>query len=138
MREFRIEAGLLAGSVYAGLHANDIGLFEVLAEPGPWTVRHVAQTLAAPLTTISSALDRLERQRLIVRRRIADDRRVVRIELTAHGRRLAARLRRAHVNNCRLMLARLAAAERSEFLRLAVRIASPARTNHGNRRASKN
>ena len=123
MRDFRIEPGLLAGSVYADLHANDLGLFEVLATPEVWSVRRVAQALGAPISTISSALDRLERQRLVERRRVPGDRRVVRIELTARGRRLAVRLGDAHVDNCRLMLARLNAGEREEFLRMAAQIA---------------
>jgi DNA-binding MarR family transcriptional regulator len=123
MRKFRIEPGLLAGSAYADLHANDVGLFEVLAAPGAWSVRRIAQALAAPISTISSALDRLERKGLVARRRIADDRRVVRIELTARGQRLAIRLRDAHVENCRAMLARLNTDEREEFLRMAAQIA---------------
>jgi DNA-binding MarR family transcriptional regulator len=123
MRKFRIEPGLLAGSVYADLHANDLGLFEVLATPEVWSVRRVAQALGAPISTISSALDRLEQQGLVARRRIAGDRRVVCIELTGRGRRLAVRLGDAHVNNCRLMLARLNAGEREEFLRMAAQIA---------------
>ena len=123
MRRFRIEPGLLAGSVYADLHANDVGLFEVLAAPETWSVRRIAQALAAPISTISSALDRLERQGLVERQRIPEDRRVVQIQLTAKGRRLAVRLRDAHVGNCRSMLARLHADEREEFLRLAAQIA---------------
>jgi DNA-binding MarR family transcriptional regulator len=123
MQKFRIEPGLLAGSVYAELHANDIGLFEVLAGPEVWSVRRIAQALAAPISTISSALDRLERQELVERRRIVDDRRIVRIELTARGRRLAARLRDAHVENCRSMLAELNPEDREEFLRLASQVA---------------
>ncbi|MEA2259393.1 MAG: hypothetical protein QOH35_1485 [Acidobacteriaceae bacterium] len=123
MRKFRIEPGLLAGSVYADLHANDLALFEVLAVPEVWSVRRIALTLAAPISTVSSALDRLERQRLVERRRVPDDRRVVRIELTARGQRLAVRLRDAHVDNCRSMLAQLNVGEREEFLRLAAQIA---------------
>lgn len=123
MREFRLEPGLLAGSVYADLHANDVGLFEVLAEAGEWTVNRVAATLGAPVTTISSALDRLERHGLVERRRIAADRRVVRIELTASGQRLAARLREAHIKNCAAMLARVDPADRDEFVRLAMLVA---------------
>jgi DNA-binding MarR family transcriptional regulator len=122
MRRFRIEPGMMAGSVYADLHANDIGLFEVLAAPETWTVRRIAEALAAPISTISSALDRLERQNLIARYRIPEDRRVVRIELTERGQRLAGRLRKAHVENCRLMLAQLNQDQREEFLRLAARI----------------
>jgi DNA-binding MarR family transcriptional regulator len=79
--------------------------------------------LAAPISTVSSALDRLERHGLVARRRIPDDRRVVRVDLTERGRRLAARLQNAHVENCRAMLARLSAVEREAFLRLAAVVA---------------
>jgi DNA-binding MarR family transcriptional regulator len=123
MRKFRLEPGLLAGSPYSGLHANDIGLFEVLTEPGTWNVRGIARTVGAPMSTISSALDRLERSGLVNRNRTAADRRVVFVKLTSRGRRLADRLRDAHVLNCRTMLLRLAPEEREHFLRLAGKIA---------------
>jgi len=90
---------------------------------GTWSVRRIAETLSAPISTISSALDRLERHGLVERRRIPDDRRVVRIKLTARGRRLATRLRDAHIENCREMLAQLHPGEREEFLRLAAQMA---------------
>lgn len=122
MRQFRIEPGLLAGSVYANLHANDVGLFEILATEKVWTVRRIAQTLAAPMTTVSSALDRLERQGLVERLRTDRDRRVVRIEFTGRGRHLANRLRNAHIENCRVMLSKLNVDERSVFLRMAAQI----------------
>ena len=124
MREFRLEPGLLAGSPYTGLHANDIGLFEVLTEPGRWSVRGIANAVQAPISTISSALDRLERSGLVNRTHSVEDRRVVYIELTTRGKRLADRLRDAHVLNCQTMLLRLTAVERDEFLRLAGKIAA--------------
>lgn len=123
MREFRLEPGLLAGSPYTGLHSNDIALFEVLAEAGPWNVRGIAETIQAPITTVSSALDRLEKSGLVRRVRSIEDRRVVSIELTARGKKLADRLRDAHVLNCRAMLLRLTPEERHEFLRLAEKVA---------------
>ena len=123
MREFRLEPGLLAGSPYTGLHSNDIGLFEVLAEPGRWTVRGIADAIRAPISTVSSALDRLEQSGLVSRTRSADDRRVVCVGLTARGKRLADRLRDAHVRNCREMLLRLTPEERDKFLRLTGKIA---------------
>lgn len=123
MRQFRIEPGLLAGSVYADLHANDIGLFESIAGTEPWSVRRIAQELGAPISTISSALDRLERQGLVKREHASDDRRVVRVRFTRRGERLATRLRDAHVENCRAMLARLARDQREELLRLTAKLA---------------
>lgn len=123
MRQFRLEPGLLAGSPYTGLHSNDIGLFEVLAEPGPWNVRGIANTVRAPISTVSSALDRLEQSGLVSRTRTAKDRRMVCVELTVRGKRLADRLRDAHVQNCRSMLLRLTPEEREKFLRLTGKIA---------------
>jgi DNA-binding MarR family transcriptional regulator len=124
MREFRLEPGLLAGSVYADLHANDIALFEVLSGPGDWNVRSVAQAISVPITTVSSALDRLERKGLITRFRIAEDRRVVRLGLTTQGRDLASSLEKAHIDNCRAILARLSAKNRKQFLDLAAKLTS--------------
>lgn len=122
MRQFKLEPGMLAGSAYADLHVNDIGLLATLAQPGDWTVRGVAQALSAPDSTISSALDRLESRKLICRRRLTIDRRAVGIELTAGGRRLATKLRLAQVENCRTMLERLDVRGRSELLALATQI----------------
>jgi DNA-binding MarR family transcriptional regulator len=125
MREFRLEPGLLAGSPYTGLHANDIGLFEVLAGPGRWNVRGIADAIRAPISTVSSALDRLEQSGLVNRSRSVEDRRVVCVELTARGKRLAERLSDAHVENCRTMLLRLAPEDRDKFLRLMAKITIP-------------
>ena len=45
MRRFKLEPGLLAGSLYADLHINDVGLITVLSEPGEWNVRKVTQEI---------------------------------------------------------------------------------------------
>ena len=122
LRHFKLEPGVLVGSAYADLNVNDIGLLQVLAEPGDWSVRKIAQALQSPISTISSALDRLETRRVIVRQRRSTDRRAVYIELTAIGLRLATKLREVQVDNCRLMLQQLAPNEREELLRLVSKI----------------
>src|SRR5258707_13034627 len=73
MRRFKLPPGMLAGSAYADLHVNDVGLLAVLAEPGDWNVRKITQTLSAPFSTIPSALDRLEARRLVGQRRRPGD-----------------------------------------------------------------
>lgn len=118
MRQFKLEPGLLAGSAYADLHVNDVGLLAVLAEPGDWTVRGLAQALAAPDSTVSSALDRLEARDLIARERHPGDRRVMQVALATEGRVLAARLKTAQMQNCRGMLSRLPAKDRDDLVRL--------------------
>ena len=123
MRQFKLEPGLLAGSAYADLHVNDVGLLSVLAEAGDWTVRGLAQTLVAPDSTVSSALDRLEGRRLVARRRRTSDRRVMRVELTGDGQALADRLRAGQMENSRSMLARLSPKDRAEIVRLMTAVA---------------
>ena len=123
MRRFKLEPGMLAGSAYADLHVNDVGLLAVLAEAGDWNVRKITQALRAPFSTVSSALDRLEARKLVGRRRRPGDRRVVYIELTGDGIRLADRLRATQVETCRTMLARLPARDRDEFIRLVAQVA---------------
>ena len=118
MRQFKLEPGLLAGSAYADLHVNDVGLLLVLAEPGDWTVRGLAHALAAPDSTVSSALDRLEARDLIMRERHAGDRRVMQVALATEGRVLAQRLRAAQMDNCRAMLDRLTPGDRDDLVRL--------------------
>ena len=123
MRRFKLEPGMLAGSAYADLHVNDVGLLAVLAEPGDWNVRKITQALSAPFSTVSSALDRLEVRKLVGRRRRPGDRRVVYVELTAAGLQLAARLRATQIETCRAMLAGLRVRDREEFIRLVAQVA---------------
>jgi DNA-binding MarR family transcriptional regulator len=119
MRRFKLEPGLLAGSLYADLHINDVGLVTVLSEPGEWSVRKIAHELGAPDSTISSALNRLEDRGLLVRSHRPGDRRMVHIEVTAAGKRLSAKLRAAHIENCRAMLGWLDPNQRRALIQLA-------------------
>lgn len=123
MRQFKLEPGLLAGSAYADLHVNDVGLLSMLAEAGDWTVRGLAQAIDAPDSTVSSALDRLEKRCLVARRRRTSDRRVMRVELTPDGQALAQRLRAGQMENSRSMLARLTAEDRAHLVRLMAAVA---------------
>jgi DNA-binding MarR family transcriptional regulator len=123
LRRFKLEPSLIAGSPYADLHANDVGLLVVLRESGKWSVRRIAQELGAPISTISSALDRLEKRGLLTRLRQEDDRRVVHIALTPAGQRLVKKIRGGQIETCRAMLARLNRSEREQLIRLVARVA---------------
>jgi len=123
LQRFKLEPSVIAGSPYADLHANDIGLLVMLGLPQEWSVRRIAQSLGAPVTTISSALDRLENRGLVTRGRVAGDRRVVRIELSSAGHRLTAKIRASQVEACRSMLARLNMQDRKDLIRLVGEIA---------------
>ncbi len=123
LQRFKLEPSIIAGSPYADLHANDVGLLVVIRGPERWNVRRIAQSLGAPISTISSALDRLEKRGLVARRRRPGDRRVVHIELTAAGHRLVAKIRARQIEVCRTMLARLRARDREDLIRLVAQLA---------------
>lgn len=123
MRRFRLEPGMLVGSAYSDLHVNDVGLLAVLVQPGDWNVRKITRTLNAPFSTISSALDRLEKRKLIARRRRPGDRRVVYIELTPAGIKLAKKLRATQIETCRSMLVGLSPRDREQLIRLVAQVA---------------
>src|SRR5258708_6011509 len=123
LQRFKLEPSIIAGNAYADLHANDVGLLVVIRGPEKWNVHRIAQSLGAPISTISSALDRLEKRGLVARRRLPGDRRVVHIELTAAGHRLVAKIRGQQVEVCRDMLARLGERDREELIRLVAQLA---------------
>jgi DNA-binding MarR family transcriptional regulator len=123
LRRFKLEPSVIAGNPYADLHANDVGLLVVLSEPEEWTVRKLAQSIGAPVSTISSALDRLEKRSLLARRRRGGDRRVVHVELLPAGLRLVAKIRTHQIETCRSMLAGLSPRDREEMIRLVALLA---------------
>lgn len=123
LQRFKLEPSIIAGSPYADLHANDVGLLVVLRQPEEWSVRRIAQSLASPISTISSALDRLENRGLITRGRVAEDRRLVRIELSPAGHRLATKIRASQVEVCRTMLSHLGARDREDLIRVVAQLA---------------
>jgi DNA-binding MarR family transcriptional regulator len=123
LQRFKLEPSIIAGSLYADLHANDVGLLVVIRGPEQWNVRRIAQSLDAPISTISSALDRLEKRGLVARRRRPGDRRVVHIELTTAGHRLVGKIRASQVEVCRDMLLRLSARDREDLIRLVAQLA---------------
>jgi DNA-binding MarR family transcriptional regulator len=123
LQRFKLEPSVIAGSPYADLHANDVGLLVMLRQPEEWSVRRIAQSLGAPISTISSALDRLDKRGLVTRGHIAKDRRMVRIELSATGRRLVTKIRASQVEACRAMLALLDPRDREILIRLVTQLA---------------
>jgi DNA-binding MarR family transcriptional regulator len=124
LQRFKLEPSVVAGNPYADLHVNDVGLLVMIRGTEPWSVRKIAQSLGAPISTVSSALDRLEQRGLVVRHRLSGDRRLVHVSLTEVGEGLVAKIRTNQVETCRLMLTRLDGRDREELIRLVALIAS--------------
>lgn len=73
-----------------GLGDSDFRVLEVLLSKGPLPVNTIGPKVWLTPGSISVAIDRLEKKKL-VKRRTTDDRRVRLVELTAKGRELVAK-----------------------------------------------
>jgi DNA-binding MarR family transcriptional regulator len=79
----------------ASLGPTEANVLATLADKTPRTPSTLAAAIGRRTTTMTSVLDRLEARGLIARARHPDDRRAIRIELTASGRKAAHAAREA-------------------------------------------
>lgn len=86
---------------------------------GPLTLGELAEAERVQPPTITAAVDRLEQRDLVARERDAEDRRVVRVEITGAGRRLLADVRTRKSAYLEQRLATLSARERATLERAA-------------------
>lgn len=85
---------------------------------GPLQPRELARLSGVSRASISSALNTLERDGYVVRRRIRTDRRVVMVELTAHGSEVTGDLFRRQNAREREWASALSEREQATFVRL--------------------
>jgi len=71
-----------------GLTSPQLWAIKTIAQESPIMVSDIARRMYLHPATVVGILDRLEKQNLVIRVRSIDDRRVVRVELTAKGRTL--------------------------------------------------
>lgn len=71
-----------------GLTGPQLWAIKTIAQEAPIMVSEIALRMYLHPATVVGILDRLEKQGLVVRIRSTEDRRVVRVELTAQGRAL--------------------------------------------------
>lgn len=76
----------------AGLTGPQLWALKVLAEHGPVRVSDLAARMYLHPSTVVGILDRLEAKSLAVRQRLAQDRRVVNVCLTANGKELVRKM----------------------------------------------
>jgi DNA-binding MarR family transcriptional regulator len=96
-----------------------------LADRGPLTMTDLAEMLGVPLSTATRIVERLIDKGLAIRSRIEDDRRVVRVDLSAEGNRLHQIFLEHRRAASRVMLAPLTHGEREIFIELMTKITQP-------------
>jgi DNA-binding MarR family transcriptional regulator len=85
---------------------------------GPLTMSEISRVLQLTLSAVTAVVDKLQKKKFVRRARSAEDRRLVRVELTAAGRKFYNLVESAHLTLTDSMLKILDPAERQAFLGL--------------------
>jgi DNA-binding MarR family transcriptional regulator len=84
--QVRLVNAIAANGPHAELSMQELMLVEHLGDCGPRMMRELAEFLLLAVNSVTSIVDKLEKKDLVRRQRSAEDRRVVRVELTDAGR----------------------------------------------------
>jgi DNA-binding MarR family transcriptional regulator len=124
LRVFKVEGASDPDSPYAALNLSDLTALSLVGERPGSIMRDVAAELGSALSTATTVVDRLVNQGLVLRERVEENRRIVRLGLTDAGRDLYRRLNAMQTANCRAMLNALSPDEQAAYLYLAEKIAA--------------
>ena len=101
-----------------GLGLSDFAVLEVLLHKGPLPVNVIGEKVLLTSGSITTAVDRLERKKLVKRRQDNIDARVCRVHLTPKGKKLIETAFADHEKSLENIVKPLTAPERSELIRL--------------------
>jgi len=101
-----------------GLCLTDFAALEALLHKGPLTISEIQDKVRLASGSMTAAVDRLEKLRLVVRKSSPRDRRARVVELTAQGKRLAASSFERHAKDLEALMSRLSEKEKEQVYRL--------------------
>ena len=105
-----------------GLTYGQLSVLEALHHLGPMHACDLAEKMLRSNANMTTVLDNLEKAGLVVRERLKDDRRFVRVSLTPAGKKRIAAAFPAHVAEITDSLSALSAAEQDELGRLSKKL----------------
>jgi DNA-binding MarR family transcriptional regulator len=111
-----------------GLTGSQLLVLKLLEPRGQVSLSALSGEIRAKNSTVTGIVDRMERDGLVVRRRSGDDRRVVHIELTAKGKKLANDVKADPRYMFRALLEELPAKDAAELERIMTKLVGRART----------
>jgi DNA-binding MarR family transcriptional regulator len=111
-----------------GLTGSQLLVLKMLEPRGQVSLSALSEEIRAKNSTVTGIVDRMERDGLVVRRRSGDDRRVVHIELTAKGRKLANDVKADPKHMFRALLEELPSKDAAELERIMAKLVGRART----------
>jgi MarR family transcriptional regulator, 2-MHQ and catechol-resistance regulon repressor len=95
-----------------GLGLSDFGVLEVLLHKGPLTISVIGEKVLLASASMTSAIDRLEKRGLVVRRSCSSDRRIRLVELTCEGKGFITEIYARHEKDLEQVAAGLSQEER--------------------------
>ena len=101
-----------------GLCLTDFAALEALLHKGPLTISEIQDKVRLASGSMTAAVDRLEKLRLVVRKSSPRDRRARVVELTAQGKRLAASSFERHAKDLEALMSGLSEKEKEQVYRL--------------------
>jgi DNA-binding MarR family transcriptional regulator len=107
----------------ADLTGPQLTVLKVLEGLGDLSLSELSERIRAQNSTVTGIIDRMEREDLVVRARSTEDRRVVHIQLTEKGARIAREIAVEPMEVFRSALESLSAAEMRDLLRILTKIA---------------
>jgi MarR family 2-MHQ and catechol resistance regulon transcriptional repressor len=113
-----VEQNALASVAALGLCLSDFAVLEVLLHKGPQPVNFIGKKILLTSGSITSAIDRLESKKLVLRTPDPSDGRARIVHLTESGRRLIDGAFRQHAADLEETLAVLRPGERAVLVRL--------------------
>ncbi|MCL4105661.1 UNVERIFIED_CONTAM: hypothetical protein GTU68_023728 [Idotea baltica] len=112
-----------------GLCLSDFAVLEVLLHKGPTPVNTIGQKVMLTSGSMTTAVNRLLKRELVVRRQDENDRRIFFVELTSEGEKLITSAFSEHANRLEELFSCFSEDERSSFLHLARKLGKSATTN---------
>jgi DNA-binding MarR family transcriptional regulator len=106
-----------------GLTGPQLAVVKMLEPVGKLSLSELSAQIRARNSTVTGIIDRMEREGLVVRRRSAEDRRVVNIELTQKGEELAGEISVEPVQIFRQVLSELSVRDSTELRRILNKLA---------------
>jgi DNA-binding MarR family transcriptional regulator len=106
-----------------GLTGPQLAVIKMLEPVGKLSLSELSALIRARNSTVTGIIDRMEREGWVVRRRSDHDRRVINIELTPKGQKLASGISVEPVQIFRQVLSELSARDRAELGRILNRLA---------------
>ncbi len=102
---------------------GEVKIIEILGKGGPMMMTEIADRAMLSVSTVTSVMDSLVGKGLVQRERCEEDRRVVRVEVTAEGQKVYQQVLETHLRMVRGMLSSLNKNEQDTLISLFRKIA---------------